>query len=131
MEIIIGIAALIAIFFLVIFIGQLKGAPEPSTMSDAAIYQRLQTEGAWISKYLSLPYENRQSTSLKHMHQDKTAYIQNLKTELMRRQAAQGIQAVQQELDPILQRAADLVMKGMPDAEAHATAVKEWGEKNT
>lgn len=127
MEVIIGIVVVVV---LLIVIGKMKGAPEPSLMSEAAILQRLQTEGAWISKYLSQPYSSQQSASLKRMYEEKTAYIQNLKAELMKRQMAQGTEAVQQELAPILQRAAELVKEGKPEAEAHAAALKEWSEKS-
>ncbi|MBK6862480.1 MAG: hypothetical protein IPG91_02400 [Ideonella sp.] len=41
MEIVVGIVVVVVPF---IVIGKLKGAPEPTTMSDAAIFQRLQTE---------------------------------------------------------------------------------------
>lgn len=126
MEIIIGIVVVVV---LLIVIGKMKGAPEPSSMSEAAIFQRLQSEGAWISKYLSQPYSSQQSASLKRMYEEKTAYIQNLKAELIRRQMAQGTQAVQQELAPILQRTAELMKEGKPEAEAHAAALKEWSEK--
>ena len=64
------------------------------------------------------------------MYEEKTAYIQNLKAELMKRQMAQGTQAVQQELAPILQRAAELMNEGKPEAEAHAAALKEWSDKS-
>ena len=126
MEVIIGIVVVVV---LLIVIGKMKGAPEPSSMSDAAIFQRLQTEGAWISKYLSQPHSSQQSASLKRMYEEKTVYIQNLKVELMKRQMTQGTQAIQQELGPILQRAAELVKEGKPEAEAHAAALEEWGEK--
>ena len=127
MEIIIGIVVIVV---LLTVIGKMTGAPEPSSMSEAAIFQRLRTEGAWISKYLSQPYSSQQSPSLKRMYEEKTAYIQNLKAELMKRQMAQGTQAVQQELAPILQRAAELMKEGKPEAEAHAAALKEWSEKS-
>lgn len=127
MEIVIGIVVLVIIL---IVIGKMKGAPDPASMSDAAIFQRLGTEGAWISKYSSQPLSSQQSESLKRMYEEKTAYVASLKSELMKRQIAQGTQAVQQELAPVLQRAAELVTEGRPEAEAHAIALKEWGEKN-
>lgn len=126
MEVIIGI---VVVAVLLIVIGKMKGAPEPSSMSDAAIFQRLQTEGAWISKYLRQPHSSQQSASLKRMYEEKTVYIQNLKVELMKRQMTQGTQAIQQELGPILQRAAELVKEGNPEAKAYAAALKEWDEK--
>lgn len=126
MEIIIGI---IVVFVLLIIVGKMKGAPEASSMSEAAIYQRLNTEVAWISKYLSQPLSSQQSPSLMRMYEEKTAYVQSLKTELMKLQLAQGSQAVQQELSPILQRTAELMKEGRSEAEAHATALKEWSER--
>ena len=126
MEIFIGI---VVVVLLLIVVGKMKGAPEPSSMSEADIFQRLHSEGAWISKYRSQPYSSQQSASLKRMYEEKTAYIQNLKAELTKRKLAQGTQAVQQELAPILQRAAELMKEGRPEAEAHAAALKEWSEK--
>ncbi len=127
MEIIIGIVVVVV---LLIVIGKMKGAPEPSSMSDAAIFQRLQTEGAWISKYLSQPISSQQSASLKRMYEEKTQYIQNLKAELTKRQMAQDTQAVQAELAPILQRSAELMQEGKSEAEATAQSLKEWSEKS-
>lgn len=48
----------------------------------------------------------------------------------MIRQMAQGIHGAQQELAPILQRAAELVNEGKPEAEALAAALKEWSAKS-
>ena len=127
MEIIVGIVVVVVIL---IVIGKMKGSPESSSMSEADIFRRLQTEAAWISKYLSQPYSSQQSASLKRMYEEKTAYIQDMKAELMKRQMAQGAQAVQQEMEPILRRAAELVKEGQPEAEAHAVALKEWSDKN-
>lgn len=127
MEIIIGIVVVLVLF---VVIGKLKGAPEPSRMSEAAIFRRLQTEGAWISKYLSQPYANQQSASLKRMYEVKTGYVQNLKAELMNRQLVQSTAAFEEELEPVRQRSAELVKAGMSEAEAHATALKDWSGKN-
>jgi len=125
-EIVLGIVVVVV---LLIIFGKMKGAPEPTTMSDAAIFQRLQTENAWISKYLSQPLSTQQSESLKRMYAEKTAYIENLKKQLVERQMAQQAQAVNAELEPILKRAAELVKEGMPEAEAQAAALKEWHQK--
>ena len=127
MEVIIGIVVVVV---LLIIFGKLKGAPEPTNMSEAAIFQRLQTEMAWISKYLSQPLVSQQSESLKRMYDEKTEYIKTLKAQLVERQVAQGTQAVNAELNPILARAAELVKEGKSEIEARATALKEWGEKD-
>jgi hypothetical protein len=126
MEILIGIVVVIV---LMIVIGKMKGAPEPSSMSDAAIFQRLNSEGAWIAKYLSQPHSSQQT--LKRMYEEKTQYIQSLKTELSKRRMAQGAQAANAELAPILQRTAELLKEGMSEAEATAQSLKEWSEKKT
>ena len=126
MEIIIGIAVLVVILFIV---GKMKGPPDASSMSEAAIYQRLNTEGAWISTYLSQPLSSQQSPSLKRMYEEKTAYVQSLNAQLMKLQLTNVGQAIQQELTPILQRTAELMKEGRPEAEAYATALKEWSER--
>jgi len=64
------------------------------------------------------------------MYEEKTQYVQNLKAELAKRQMAQGTQAVQAELAPILQRSAELMKDGKSEAEATAQSLKEWSEKN-
>ena len=127
MEIVIGI---IVVVVLVIVIGKMKGAPDPSSMSEAAIFQRLQTEGAWIAKYLSQPLSTQQGNSLKKMYEEKTQYIQTLKAELTKRQMAQGAKAVQAELSPIHERTAQLVSEGKTQEEATVQSLKEWGERN-
>jgi hypothetical protein len=126
-EIIVGI---VVVFILLIVIGKMIGAPDPASMSEAAILQRLHTEGSWISKYLSQPIQSQQSESLKKMYVEKTAYIENLKRELNKRQMARGVQAVQTELEPIMQRTAALMKEGKSETEANALALKEWAEKN-
>lgn len=125
MEIVIGIIVVVVIL---IVIGKMKGAPDPSSMSEAAIFQRMGTEGAWISKYMSQPLSSQQSASLERMYEEKTAYVASLKSELIKRQVSQGTHAIQQELTPILQRATELVKDGRPEAEAQTIALKEWGE---
>jgi hypothetical protein len=127
MEIIFGIVAVVVLLFV---IGKMKGPPDPAAMSDGAILLRLGTEGAWVSNYLKQPLSSQQSDSLKRMYEEKTTYIQSLKAELMKRQMAQGVEAVKQEITPILQRTAELMEQGQTEEEARVTAVREWGEKN-
>jgi hypothetical protein len=126
MEIFIGLVVIVA---LMIVIGKMKGAPEPSSMSEESIAQRINSEEAWISRYRSQPYSSQQSASLKKMYEEKNNYIQQLKSEPIKRQLSQGNQAIENELAPILQRAAELIKEGKPEMEAHAAAIKEWKEK--
>jgi hypothetical protein len=124
------VVIVIVVVFLLVVIGQVKGAPGPEGMTDGDLIQRLQSEGAWISKYLSQPYQVQQSESLKRMYNEKTAYVQSLKAEFMRRQVAQVSNSVQQEMSPIIQRASELIKEGVPEAEANATALREWQSKS-
>ena len=131
MEIVVGI---VIVFVILIVIGKIKGAPNPSSMSDAALVGRLQTENAWMSRYLRLPYENQQSDSLKKMYAEKTEYIKQIEQEIIKRQTAyqlaQGEAAITSELAPILERTQELMSEGKTEPEATAVALKEWHEKN-
>ena len=131
MEIVVGI---VIVFVILIVIGKIKGAPNPSSMSDAALVGRLQTENAWVSRYLRLPYENQQSDSLKKMYAEKTEYIKQIEQEIIKRQTAyqlaQGEAAITSELAPILERTQALMSEGKAEPEATAFALKEWHEKN-
>lgn len=123
MEIVIGV---VVVFVLLIVVGKLKGPPNPSTMSEALIMLKLQTEGAWITKYQRLSFEDQQGPKLKRMFDEKTAYIQQLQAALAKQQAAKWAQATQDELLPVLVRASELVKEGVPEAEAKAQALKEY-----
>jgi len=131
MEIVVGI---VIVFVILIVIGNIKGAPSPSSMSDAALVGRLQTENAWMNRYLRLPYENQQSDSLKKMYAEKTEYIKQIEQEIIKRQTAyqlaQGEAAITNELAPILERTQELMNEGKTEPEATAIALKEWHEKN-
>lgn len=131
MEIVVGI---VIVFVVLIVIGNIKGAPNPSSMSDAALVGRLQTENAWMNRYLRLPYENQQSDSLKKMYVEKTEYIKQIEQEIIKRQTAyqlaQGEAAITSELAPILERTQELMNEGKTEPEATAVALKEWHEKN-
>ncbi|RXZ43750.1 tetratricopeptide repeat protein [Crenobacter cavernae] len=118
MEIIIGI---IVIFVAIIIFGKLKGAPDPASMPDIALMQRLQSEEAWITRYLGLPYENRQSVSLKKMYEEKTAYIEQIKLEIVKRQKAfEAIQAEPLKQDSLLPESPNFAIteKALSAAEA-------------
>lgn len=127
MEIIFGI---IVVIVLLVVIGKIIGAPEPSSMSEAAILVRLQTENAWMTKYSNLPYSSQQSASIKRMYEEKTAYIKNLKTELIKRQIVSNLKISEKELMPIFERLADLMKEGRSENDALLMALREWHEKN-
>ncbi len=131
MEIIVGI---VVVFVLLIVIGKIKGAPDPASISDAALVSRLQSEMAWMNRYHRLPYENQQSNSLKKMFAEKTAYIKQIEQEIAKRQAAyqmaQGTAAITTELAPILERTQALMNEGKLEPEATAIALKEWQARN-
>lgn len=85
---------IIIVFAALIIFGKLKGAPDPSAMPDSVLVARLQSEETWLTRYRGLPYENQQSASLKKMYAEKTAYIERIKLEIVKReksfQAKQG-----------------------------------------
>lgn len=62
MEIVIGI---IVVFAALIIFGKIKGSPEPASLSIEALLARMQSEGSWIERYKSLPYENQQGAGIK------------------------------------------------------------------
>lgn len=119
MEVIVGIIAVLAIL---IVIGKIKGAPEPSSMSIDALLGRMQSEEAWIKKYNALPYENRQSAGLKKQYEDKNLYVMQLQLELMKRSTNKD----QETLIPILQRAIELIRNGMSEEAARTQATNEY-----
>lgn len=129
MEILLGTIFFVVIALGLIFIGKIKGAPQPSAMSEAAISQRLSTEEAWIFKYLTQP-NLWQRASLKRMYEEKTEYVKNLKTELAERQKAEGVEVIEAELAPVIQRRAELIKDNKSESEATAQSLKEWSQKD-
>lgn len=86
MEIFIGIVfGIVVLGILLLSIGKSIGAPNPESMSEAAIYQRLRTESGWIQKYLSHPIGTQQTESLKRMYDEKSNYTRMLVAELNKR----------------------------------------------
>jgi hypothetical protein len=126
MEWVIGIIVVVVVLYA---IGRAKGAPDPATQTDAWLQLRLQTEGSWINKYLRLPLENQRSESLKKMYDEKKQYIKQIEMELLSRQLAHGMGAVSKELQPILDKAAELQKSGMSQPEALKAALEEWKNK--
>jgi hypothetical protein len=125
-EWIIGIIVVVAVLWA---IGRAKGAPDPATQSDGWIHMRLRTEGDWINKYLRLPYDQQQSESLKKMYTEKVAYFKSMEVELQVRGLAAGIGAVSKELQPIVDRAAELEKTGISKQDALRSALQEWKNK--
>lgn len=126
MEWVIGIIVVAVVLYL---LGRAKGAPDPATQSEASIHARLQTEGAWINRYLRLPYDQQQSESLKKMYTEKVAYIKSMETELQVRRMSAGADAVSQEMQPIIDRATELAKTGISKKEALRSALEEWKNK--
>ena len=119
MEAFIGIIVLIGVVFLVvIMIGHAKGAPEAKSMTADQIVARMQSEGAWIEKYKSLPYENQQGAGIKKQYEEKALYMTELQLELMRL----GTDDDKETLIPIIQRSIELMKQGMGEEEARTQA---------
>jgi hypothetical protein len=121
MEWAIGIIIVVLVLYA---LGRAKGAPDPATQSDAWLHLRLQTESAWISKYLRSSLANQRSESLKKMHDEKVQYIKSIDAELMSRRLGQGVGAVSKELQPVLVKATELQKTGMSQAEALQEALE-------
>ena len=119
MEIVLGLVALV---FIVILFGKIKGAPSPKEMSDEAIMGRLQSENAWIAKYQALPIEHRQGAGLKKQHDDKQRYIMELMLELKNRHGDKQ----EESLAPVMQRAYELIRQGVSEEKAKEQAIAEY-----
>jgi len=119
MEIVLGLVALV---FIVILFGKMKGAPSPKEMSDEAIMGRLQSENAWIAKYQALPIEHRQGAGLKKQHDDKQRYIMELMLELKNRHGDKQ----EESLAPVMQRAYELIRQGVSEEKAKEQAIAEY-----
>lgn len=128
MEIVIGIFIVIIVLVVVIY-GKIKGAPDPSRMTDQAIAHRLRTESAWITKFLQQPYSSQQSESLKRMYEEKTRYVEELNGELAARYPQKGIDAIEKELEPIIGRVSGLVNQGESKETAITIALNEWKDQ--
>ena len=89
MELVIGIIFLIIVIsIIIIIIGKVKGAPDPELMADASLAIRLQSEEAWLTRYCKMPYENQRKSSLLKMYEEKTAYVEKIKLEIVKREKA-------------------------------------------
>lgn len=103
MEIVIFI--IIIVVLLLVAIGKIKGTPEATNMSEAAIMLRLKTEGAWIAKYLRQTYTTQQRASLKRMFEEKSRYIEELNAELANHKISVGNRQVVEVVKPLIDRA--------------------------
>ena len=126
MEIIIFIIiGAIVLFAITIGGGHAIGPPEAKSMSVEQILARMQSEGAWIDKYKSLPYENQQGAGIKKQYEEKMLYMTELQLQLMQHSTEEG----QETLIPILQRSIELMKQGMSEEEANAQASNEYVAK--
>jgi hypothetical protein len=119
MEIVLGLVALV---FILILFGKIKGAPSPKEMSDEAIMGRLKSENAWIAKYQALPIEYRQGAGRKKQHDDKQRYIMGLMLELKNRHSNKD----DESLAPVMQRAYELIRQGVSEEKAQEQAIAEY-----
>ncbi|MBU1931990.1 hypothetical protein KJ965_04815 [Patescibacteria group bacterium] len=123
MEIAIGI--ILAIVALVLF-GKLKGPPDPASMSIEALLGRMQSEGSWIERYKSLPYDNQQGTGIKKQYEDKKLYVMQLQVEILKRGLIESGKKPEETLIPIMQRRIELMRSGMSEEEAGNQATNEF-----
>jgi hypothetical protein len=121
MEIIIGIVVIIVTL---IALEKLKGPPQPDGMSDESIAGRLQSEQAWINRYMALPYENRMGEGIRKQYEEKKLYVMELTLELAKRHAGN-----EPSLIPVLQRTLELVRGGLDEEKAKEQALAEFVAK--
>lgn len=127
MDMIFGIVAIIVVIVVALtLIGKAKGAPDPSTQTDAWLQLRFRTESAWIDKYLALPRQQRESESLKRMYEEKQLYVKQIIGELTNRTAVRAAGATAQELGPILQKAAEFQKGGASHEDSLKAALEIW-----
>lgn len=126
MEIVIGI---IVAFVVLIIVGKIKGAPEPASLSIEALLARMQSEGSWIERYKSLPYENQQGTGIKKQYEGKKLYVMQLNLEFMKRGLEISGKKSEETLIPVLQRSIELIKNGMSEEEAQKQATAEFVTK--
>ena len=123
MEIVIGI--ILAFVALIIF-GRIKGPPDPATMSIEAILARMQSEGSWIERYKSLPYEKQQGAGIKKQYEGKKLYVMQLNLEFMKRGLEMSGKKSDETLIPVLQRSIELMKNGMSEEDAQKQATTEF-----
>lgn len=129
MEIVIGI---IVVVLIIVMYGKAKGAPLPSSMSESAILLRLQTESDWINKYLIQPASVQQRSSLKTMFEEKTRYVEQLRSELAKRNSSTNVQrTIEHELNSLLESATKHQASGQSTTESLRSALSEKYSANT
>ena len=126
MEIVIGI---IIAFAVLIILGKIKGPPEPASLSIEALLARMQSEGSWIERYKSLPYENQQGAGIKKQYEGKKLYVMQLNLEFMKRGLEMSGKKSEETLIPVLQRSIELMKNGMSEEEAQKQATAEFVAK--
>ena len=126
MEIVIGI---IVTFAVLIILGKIKGPPEPASLSIEALLARMQSEGSWIERYKSLPYENQQGAGIKKQYEGKKLYVMQLNLEFMKRGLEMSGKKSEETLIPVLQRSIELMKNGMSEEEAQKQATAEFVAK--
>ena len=126
---------IVAVIFIVIVLGNIKGAPDPKTMSDSQIQSRLQTEGAWIKKFYRLPFEHQLNLTLQKKYEEKKKYIQELKLEFASRQTSPNIvpnfQNISIEMQPILDKINEHKQSGLSEPDAIKATLVQYRDKDS
>ena len=112
-----------------VIIGNIKGPPDPASMSIDALLARIQSEGAWIAKYKSLPYENQQGEGIRKQFEGKKLYVMQLNVEFMKRGLEMSGKKPEETMIPILQRSIELIKNGVNEEDARTQAAAEFVQK--
>lgn len=107
------IAIIIAVLIALYVIGKMIGDPDPSKMPDAWLVNRHRSESAWTARYLSLPFENQQSESLRKAFDRRSAYIKQIESELAKRQMSVSSKSFAEATGILLRRLTPVIASTM------------------
>jgi hypothetical protein len=123
-EILAVIAAIVGIYYL---LRKRNAYSPPSTLSNAALFRRIEAHRAWMLKHQSLPEGRRQTERIRRLYGVKRRYFKRLKNELAMRQMAAVVQAFHPDASSIARRIDELMAEGQPKRLAQSMAQLEWG----
>lgn len=114
--------------------------PKPSSLSDAALENRIRSETKWSERYHSLPFENQQG-KLKSQNAEKEKYLHSLflerklriemaqaglpLTETNRLQYQRYSSMAKEESEKVTEIANSLIKEGKSSEEAYRIALQE------
>src|SRR5665647_1711170 len=80
------IVLIVGALLVLYFIGKSMGDPDPSKQGEEWLNKRLNSEHAWVRRYLSLPFQQQSTESLRKAYQRRINYITQIENEIKSRQ---------------------------------------------